>query len=307
MTNKTLYELLTDVRLTLSDVLTPSNPAGIWTQEKLIEWVLNAIASISTYVPRTATLTITCVAGQYSYDLPSDFKAMLSVEYPSGRNPPVYISPASPQSLAFASSPSLYAVIPSRLTPVNSLMLSAAPAAGESIQITYTATHLTNIYTDIEGITRQNPCVVTWTDHPLTSNDYIDIRGITLPSWTALNGKYQVTVKTADTFTVPVDSSGFTLEYAPSKDVGKIYATSSLPSSLYELLMVYISWCASRERLNLSAQSPDSSTLLLSQYAANADRLWRNYTEIANRMARHAAQSGPINSSWTMDLNDRIY
>jgi hypothetical protein len=121
------------------------------------------------------------------------------------------ISPASPQSLAFASSPSFYAVMPSRLNPVNSLMLSAAPAAGESIQITYTATHLTNIYTDIEGITRQNPCVVTWSNHPLTSNDKIDIRGITLPSWTALNGKYQVTVKTVDTFTVPVDSSGYPL------------------------------------------------------------------------------------------------
>ena len=307
MTSKTLYELLTDVRLTLSDVLTPSNPAGIWNQEKVIAWVQNAVASISTYVPRTATLTITCVAGQYSYDLPADFKAMLSVEYPSGHNPPVYLSPGSRQSAAFSRSPSLYAITQSLLNPVNALTLSAAPAAGESIQITYTAAHLTNIYADIEGITRQNPCVVSWTDHPLTSNDTIDIRGITLPSWTALNGKYQVTVKTTDTFTVPVDSTGYTLEYAPSKDVGKIYATSSLPSTLYELLMVYISWCASRERLNLSAQAPDSSTLLLSQYAANADRLWRNFTEIANRMAKHHATGGPAYSAWTMDTNDRIY
>ena len=306
-TSKTLYELLSDVRLTLSDVLTSSNPSGKWTQDKLIEWIFNGIATISTYVPRVTSVLISCVSGQYSYDLPTDFKATISVEYPAGQSFPQYLTQSSPQSKLFSGATCYYAITQSLLTNSTALMLSSAPTTGETIQLIYTAAHSTNIYSIIESATRENPCLITWTNHPLVDNDYVDIRGITYPSWTALNGKQLVTVKSANTFTIAIDTSGYSLAYSPTKDAGKLYSTSSLPTTLYELLMVYISWCASRERLNYTSQDPDSTSLLLSQYASNADRMWRSFTEIANRMAKHHSVSGPIYSGWTMDGNDRIY
>jgi hypothetical protein len=78
----------------------------------------------------------------------------------------------------------------------------------------------------IEGMTRANPCVVTWTGHGLTTGDYVMIgdTDITQTGWTALNDKiWSVTVLDQNTFSLPsTDSSGFAADYDPGVDPGTI-------------------------------------------------------------------------------------
>lgn len=90
--------------------------------------------------------------------------------------------------------------------------------------------HLSIVFdvVDIEGMTSANPCVVTWTNHGLSTGDLVSFSGITQSDWTALNGNsYPVTVLTANTFSIPFNSSGFG-SYQPSTDPGKVGQDFSL-------------------------------------------------------------------------------
>lgn len=79
----------------------------------------------------------------------------------------------------------------------------------------------------IEGLGREASCVVTWTGHPLLTGDYVAFAGITQSEWTALNGQsYSVVKINANTFSIPVDTSGFSTAYVPASDPGT-YATSA--------------------------------------------------------------------------------
>jgi hypothetical protein len=79
----------------------------------------------------------------------------------------------------------------------------------------------------ITGMSRANPLVVSWTAHGLATGDYVSFSGITTPSnagqWVGLNGNsYPITKLTADTFSIPVDSSGFASAYVDGNDAGLI-------------------------------------------------------------------------------------
>lgn len=81
---------------------------------------------------------------------------------------------------------------------------------------------------DIAGLSKAAACVVTWTAHGLATGMSVTIAGITQSEWTALNGTRAVTVITADTFSVAVNSSGYTLDYVPATDPGTILAIDAI-------------------------------------------------------------------------------
>jgi hypothetical protein len=73
----------------------------------------------------------------------------------------------------------------------------------------------------IAGMTRANPCVVTWTDHGMRTGDMITFAGITQTGWTALNGNvYPITYLSANTFSIPVNTTGYAADYNPGTDPG---------------------------------------------------------------------------------------
>jgi hypothetical protein len=87
----------------------------------------------------------------------------------------------------------------------------------------------------IAGMSRANPCVVTWTGHGLASGDIVFIDGITQAGWTALNHRrFQITKIDNDSFSLkvmngtdggaPLNTSGYAANYVPASDPGVIQA-----------------------------------------------------------------------------------
>lgn len=74
--------------------------------------------------------------------------------------------------------------------------------------------------TPIAGLSKAAACVVTHTGHGLDDGDKYTIAGITQNEWSALNGEHTITKLTADTFSIPVDTSEYVADYVPSTDDG---------------------------------------------------------------------------------------
>ena len=76
----------------------------------------------------------------------------------------------------------------------------------------------------IEGLSRADPCVVTWTGHGLSTGDYVAITGITQADWIALKDKiYKITLIDVNSFSLDgVDTSGIGVAYDPGTDPGQI-------------------------------------------------------------------------------------
>jgi len=80
----------------------------------------------------------------------------------------------------------------------------------------------------IEGMTRAAACVVTWTAHGLATGAYVQMIEITQAEWTALNWTlatplfHQVTYLSDNTFSIPVNTSGYAADYNATVDPGTI-------------------------------------------------------------------------------------
>ena len=74
----------------------------------------------------------------------------------------------------------------------------------------------------IEGLSQAAACVVTWTGHGLVSGNEVDIADITQADWSALNATHVVTKIDADSFSIPVDTSGYGAAYVPGTDDGTV-------------------------------------------------------------------------------------
>ena len=63
----------------------------------------------------------------------------------------------------------------------------------------------------ISGVSKANPAVVTSTGHgfAISSRPSVTISGATGTGWTGINGTFTATVIDANTFSIPVDSTGF--------------------------------------------------------------------------------------------------
>jgi hypothetical protein len=60
----------------------------------------------------------------------------------------------------------------------------------------------------VTAATNANPAALTSTAHGLSTGDRVTLAGAT-GSWAPVNGTWTVTVTGANTFTIPVDSTGF--------------------------------------------------------------------------------------------------
>jgi len=85
----------------------------------------------------------------------------------------------------------------------------------------------------IEGLSKAAACVVTWTAHGLDSGDRVKLSGITQAQWLDLNGTHIITWINANTFSIPVNTSGFTLVYDPATDPGVILALAKISYTLF--------------------------------------------------------------------------
>lgn len=82
----TLQNLVDRAQSVLSDAA-----AAVWSEAVLKEWLNDAVRDYSVHFKRQRTATITTIADDRAYDLPSDFVAVISVEYPTGESVPEYL------------------------------------------------------------------------------------------------------------------------------------------------------------------------------------------------------------------------
>jgi hypothetical protein len=105
------------------------------------QFINDAIAEYTVHFPRRKTTTLACVDGQRKYDLPDDFHGALSVEYPTGEEPPVYLARASYSEAGFWEAVGLYDVIKRDPEDDSELWISEAPEAGQTITVEYHGDH----------------------------------------------------------------------------------------------------------------------------------------------------------------------
>lgn len=160
MPTTTLAALADRIQNALADA-----SAGTWTQDTIEEWILEAVREYSIHFPRLQIADLTTSAGIHEYDLPADYSAMLTVEYPLGEDPPHYLIRRDHRDPAFWQSDDYYDVpqIPGEIAPVGEdvapaqIYISATPADGETIRVTYHAHHRLDLdSTDLLSVPREH-------------------------------------------------------------------------------------------------------------------------------------------------------
>ena len=116
--------------------------ATTWSQSIVEEWSVEAVRDYSQFFPRRVTDTIATLVDDREYDLPADFRRMLSVEYPTDQDPPEYLRRRSFMDPDFWEVDGYYDVVKhGDVAGVDELWISEKPAAGETITIIYHADH----------------------------------------------------------------------------------------------------------------------------------------------------------------------
>ena len=132
------YELRTLCRRRLGDLTVPFQ----FSDEQLNQWINDAIADYSLHFPRVQSTSIACVADDRMYDLPSNCLAILSLEYPTGEDPPEYLYQREYTHPDFWQEDGYYAFIQtSQDNDYPELWISEKPSSGETITVIYHATH----------------------------------------------------------------------------------------------------------------------------------------------------------------------
>ncbi len=133
----TLADLADQIQILLSD-----SGAATWSQSVIEGWVNDAIRDYSNHFPRLVTSTIATSADDRSYDLPTDFQEIVTVEYPTGEEPPEYLSRLSFKHADFYQGDYWYDIIRREdVDDADELWMSKKPGASETITITYNASH----------------------------------------------------------------------------------------------------------------------------------------------------------------------
>jgi hypothetical protein len=91
----------------------------------------------------------------------------------------------------------------------------------------------------IADLSRAAACVVSWVGHGMETGDIVYLSGITQAEWVALNGHHLVTKINANSFSIPVNTSAYTVGYVPGTDPG-IYSQTlliagTLDAGLYQI------------------------------------------------------------------------
>jgi hypothetical protein len=133
------------------------------------QWINDAIAEHSIHFPRKLNTTLSCTTDVKSYDLPDDYIFSLGVEYPTGDDPPTYLTRRPYSYFTSSDTPGFYDII-LRFdgSNVNELYISQKPTTGESIEIAYSAKHAsldddTDITTVLDRLLELIVLFVRWT------------------------------------------------------------------------------------------------------------------------------------------------
>ena len=80
-----------------------------------------------------------------------------------------------------------------------------------------------------------------------------------------------------------------------------------VPNQFHHILLLFLNWRSILSKHSEEIQSPDTTTLLISQLMSNADRSMREYHEALRRAQKSITTGGYVESQWTPDKYDRIY
>jgi hypothetical protein len=112
---------------------------GTWSQATIEQWCRDAIADYSTHFLRIDDLTINCESGEHDYGLPGRERAILSVEYPYGEDPPRYLTRRSVTHPGFWDNDGYYDFEDYQdHSDTNILWISDSPTDGEQIHVVFT-------------------------------------------------------------------------------------------------------------------------------------------------------------------------
>jgi len=137
----TLSDLNQECRLAIGD-----NISGkyIFSNDQINAWINAALRELSQKFPRQIEYTLSTTKDQRVYDLEIVHTAALSCEYPSGSEPPVYLTRRSYTDPDFWTTDGLYDFVKhldaDSLNPPR-LMISAKPGAGETITLQLLCEH----------------------------------------------------------------------------------------------------------------------------------------------------------------------
>ena len=113
-----------------------------WDNAFIGYWINMAITDYSKHFPLLKVQTINCADDDKDYDLATDLISVVSVEYPAGEDPKVFLSRLPVTHPDFREGDSWYDIIEhGDDTDPNELLISAAPSTGEDIYVTYHGHH----------------------------------------------------------------------------------------------------------------------------------------------------------------------
>lgn len=148
----TLAQLADRAQNALSDAA-----AGTWAQATVEEWILDGIRDYSNHFSLTYRSTINCTANTRAYSLPDTYRDVILVEYPVGEDPPEYLERRPVHHPDFWDRDGYYDIllqsapglgVPTGGVADSTLYISEKPSAGESIYVTYTGPHNTDLDSD---------------------------------------------------------------------------------------------------------------------------------------------------------------
>ncbi len=127
----------------------------------------------------------------------------------------------------------------------------------------------------IAGLSQAAACVVTWTAHGLVNGDKVTIAGITQADWSALNAEHVITKIGDDSFSIPVDTSGYAAPYDAGTDPGTIVESTN---ATYEVLYIPTEsgWMTFPARVN-------ETPLRVSQMTLNLGGKWNGTAFLGGR------------------------
>jgi hypothetical protein len=132
-----MQSLIDDLQIDLAD-----SAASVWSESELLQFLSDAIRYYSLVFPRLRSTTITAVADDRKYDLPTDHIRILSVEYPTGEDPPEHLIRSSRLDRVFWQKDSVYDVVRYGDQDVDDeIWIGDKPNGGETLTIQYLAYH----------------------------------------------------------------------------------------------------------------------------------------------------------------------
>ena len=115
-----------------------------YTEAILYDYINRGVEEFSKYFPLVSEYALSTTLNTRMYDLEADFLEAISVEYPTGENPPKYLLRRSYTHPNFWIENGYYDIVPSHdatSTNPTQIYISQKPAASQTITVKYHAMH----------------------------------------------------------------------------------------------------------------------------------------------------------------------